>query len=102
MNEWARLRPDFIFLEEVNGKTRASLIDPHGHHLADALPKIRGLVRFYEAHPDAWFRMEAVSMFDGVIHGLDLTDTVVRERIAEALSAEELYLDDSVSFVYTP
>lgn len=100
IDKWARLRPDFIFFEEISGKTRASLVDPHGHHLADALPKIRGLVRFYKANPDAWFRMETVSMFDDVVRGLDITDAKVRERIAEALSAEELYLDDNVSFVY--
>jgi type III restriction enzyme len=41
------LRPDFIFFgTNRDGSVVVDLVDPHGHHLADALPKLRGLADY--------------------------------------------------------
>ena len=38
------VRPDFVFFSgQSDGSILADLIDPHGHHLADSLPKLHGL-----------------------------------------------------------
>ena len=30
---WRSMHPDFIFFHSVDGEARASIVDPHGHHL---------------------------------------------------------------------
>lgn len=41
-NENRILRPDFIFFaKQTDGTIAADIVDPHGHHLADALPKLK-------------------------------------------------------------
>jgi hypothetical protein len=43
---WRSMHPDFVFFHEVGGKIVASIIDPHGIHLDDALMKLKALARF--------------------------------------------------------
>ena len=38
---WRSMHPDFVFFNEVGGKIVASIVDPHGHHLDDALMKLK-------------------------------------------------------------
>ena len=86
------LRPDFVFLARLpDGSMAADLVDPHGAHLSDALPKIRGLAEYAEAHASAFRRIETVSMIDDDLRVLDLTDRLVRSAVATAQSATELY-----------
>jgi len=42
------LHPDFLFFNGVGGTVRTSIVDPHGHHLDDALVKLQGLAHFAE------------------------------------------------------
>ncbi|QGU01629.1 Type III restriction enzyme, res subunit [Corynebacterium kalinowskii] len=101
VGDWSSLHPDFLFFSEVGGAVRASIVDPHSHHLADALPKLHGLVRFYEIDPGAWWRVEALTdLGQGDIRGIDLTKQTVRDAIRNAQSAEELYRDEGLSFKY--
>lgn len=93
------LRPDFIFFVSESGRIVADLIDPHSHHLADALPKICGLIELAKAHPDAFRRVESVSKVDDVLRCLDLTDTEVQQAALNASSALALY-NSSVSQPY--
>src|SRR5688500_15517874 len=45
------VRPDFIFFSTVQGgKVVADIVDPHGHHLSDAMAKLHGLAQYAEAH----------------------------------------------------
>ena len=69
----------------------ADIIDPHGFHLADALPKLQGLARYAETHSRVYRRIEAVAEVDGKLRVLDLTDADVRQAVMEAASAEALY-----------
>jgi hypothetical protein len=84
-------RPDFIFFAQESGNIVADLIDPHGHHLADALPKIRGLVSYAKAHPGHFRRVEAVTKVGDDLRYLDLLDAETQDAAMKADSAIELY-----------
>jgi hypothetical protein len=85
------VRPDFIFFAEQNGKVVGDLIDPHGFHLADALPKLQGLARYTETHPGVFRRVEAIAEIAGKLRVLDFTRADVRQAIIGAPNAEHLY-----------
>lgn len=94
------LRPDFIFfVEGQNGKIAADIVDPHGFHLADALPKLNGLARYAEVNSAMYRRIEAVAVLDGKYKLLDLKEQKVRNAILSATSARSLY-DSSVAEDY--
>jgi hypothetical protein len=67
------------------------LVDPHGLHLADALPKLKGLALYAEHHPDAYRRIESVAEVKGKLRVLDLKRQDVRNAIAVAENAESLF-----------
>lgn len=92
---WRRLCPDFIFFHGNADEVRVSIVDPHGHHLADALPKLRGLSQFAERHGNTLFRIEAIAKTDpDTLRVLDLQDREVQVSIAEAVDAGLLYASD--------
>ena len=89
---WCRMCPDFIFFHVDSETMKVSIVDPHSHHLADALPKLRGLAEFAATHGDSFHRIESVSrMKDGSLRVLDLTKQSIREAITKADDAEALY-----------
>lgn len=90
-DQYKIVRPDFIFFAEHDGKVAANLVDPHGLHLADALPKLQGLAVYAEAHGSAYRRIESVAEANGKLRALDLTRIDVRQAIKNATSAKELY-----------
>ena len=70
-----------------------SIVDPHGHHLADALPKLRGLAQFAATHGGSLHRVESVArMKDDTLRVLDLADPDIRKAVIEADDIEALYL----------
>lgn len=85
------VRPDFIFFAEQGGKVVVDLVDPHGLHLADALPKLQGLAAYANEHADAYRRIEAVAEASGKLRVLDLTRADVRVAVLAALSAKSLF-----------
>lgn len=85
------VRPDFIFFAEQDGKVVVDLIDPHGHHLADALPKLQGLAAYANEHANSYRRMEAVAEASGKLRVLDLTRADVRAAVLDASSAKSLF-----------
>lgn len=86
------VRPDFLFFARANdGSIAADIIDPHGWHLADSLPKLRGLAAYAEANASLFRRIEAVADVDGKYRVLDLTLPEVREAIDTAASAKSVY-----------
>jgi hypothetical protein len=89
--EWRRLCPDFVFFEEIDGTIRPSIVDPHGTHLGDALPKLRGLAAYAEEHGALFHRIEAVAVTDAGIRVLDLTEQRVRDAVRAADDALALY-----------
>ena len=90
---WRRMCPDFIFFHGDNENVRVSIVDPHSPHLADALPKLRGLAAFAARHSESFHRIESVArMKNGTLRVLDLTAPDIREAITVAEDAEALYL----------
>jgi type III restriction enzyme len=90
---WRRMCPDFVFFHGDKDDIKVSIVDPHGFHLGDALPKLRGLANYTEAFGDEFHRIEAVAeMKDKTLRVLDLKSASVRKAIREADDAERLYL----------
>lgn len=88
----ALVRPDFIVFDRAsNGQVVASIVDPHGHHYADALPKLRGLSAYAEQYGDHYARIDSIAKIDGTLRVLELKDPHVREGIVQATSVEALY-----------
>lgn len=98
---WRGLRPDFVFFStRADGTIGASIVDPHGHHLSDALPKLRGLADYAEAHGDAFLRIVSVAETDGTYRALDLKQSHVRAAVRAATDAKALYLEDTAARDY--
>ena len=86
------VRPDFIFFAQMpDGSIAADIIDPHGHYLADAIPKLKGLAKYAEANAETFRRIEAVTKTAGGYRVLDLTEPSVRTTIHAAQNAQSLF-----------
>ena len=81
VGNWRSMHPDFIFFHEVQGKVRASIVDPHGHHLDDSLVKLKGLALFAAAYGSAFHRIEALTKVGTSMRVLDLQQDAVREAV---------------------
>ncbi len=91
-DQYGIVRPDFIFFAtEADGSVAADIVDPHGLHLADALPKLQGLALYAETHAGAYRRIESVAAALGKLRVLDLTKPAVRLAIAAAKDAAGLF-----------
>jgi hypothetical protein len=91
-NRWEIVRPDFVFFAtRDDGSVAADIVDPHGTHLADALPKLRGLAVYAEAHANSYRRIEAIADGAGRLRTLDLTRPDVRAAIAAGMDAKTLF-----------
>ena len=96
-DEWQSVQPDFIVVSRRDdGSLRASIVDPHGDHLADARGKLRALASFAEAHGDHFVRIESIAKADGGLRVLDLTDAEVRAAVLafEGAKVSTLYESD--------
>jgi type III restriction enzyme len=102
--EWASLQPDFVFVSKrSDGSRGASIVDPHGDHLADARAKLHALARFAERFPERFVRVESIAKVDdGSLRVLVLTDATVRAAVLEfeGASVSALY-ESQVSRPYT-
>ena len=86
---WRRMCPDFVFFHGDDTNVNVSIVDPHGHHLADALPKLRGLATFAAAHGDEFHRVESIARTDdGTLRILDLTVESVSFQEVRSLAAD--------------
>jgi type III restriction enzyme len=86
------LRPDFLFFSRrADGTIVADIVDPHGHHMSDAMPKLRGLADFAEAFGSEYGRIEAVAKVGETLRVLDLTKQSVRQSIRDASDAKAVY-----------
>ncbi|MEJ7848819.1 MAG: hypothetical protein WKF92_12100 [Pyrinomonadaceae bacterium] len=92
-NEIRIVRPDFIFFaNDESGKIVADIVDPHSFHLADALPKLKGLANYAAAKGGVFRRIDAVAVLnDHICKVLDLKEERVRDAIFSATSAQSLY-----------
>ena len=92
------MRPDFIFFGQVKGgPIYVDIIDPHGMHLSDALPKIKGLARYAELHGDKYRRIESITKIDDKYRVLNLADSKVRDAVDAAKVIQALYKSKAAS-----
>lgn len=90
--QYSIVRPDFIFFAtQEDGTIVADIVDPHGIHLADALPKLQGLALYAETHSKNYRRIESIAEAMGKLRVLDLTNEDVRKGIATAKDAASLF-----------
>lgn len=86
------VRPDFVFFSKKHdGAIVADIVDPHGHWMADAQPKLRGLADFAEKYGGSYGRIEAVSKIGDTLRVLDITKPSVRQAIRDAEDAKSVY-----------
>ncbi|WP_216387092.1 hypothetical protein [Arcanobacterium phocae] len=93
-HSWKALRPDFLFFTETTNGVVVDIVDPHGTHLSDALPKLKGLAQFAENYGGEFRRIESVAETDGKLRVLDMGKAAVREAIRQAVDAKSLYASD--------
>lgn len=94
---WASLQVDFLVVSRKTDDTlAASIVDPHGDHLADAKGKLRALAGFAETHGDAFIRIVSIAKGeDGELRALDLLDDEVRAAVRGFTNAKVSALYDS-------
>ncbi|OBJ98402.1 type III restriction endonuclease subunit R [Mycolicibacterium fortuitum] len=98
---WRSMHPDFLFFHEVGGEVRASIVDPHGTHLDDAVTKLKALAEFTQKFGEEFHRIEAVAQIGSAMKVLDMTKPAVREAVLhEDKSAAEFY-DSDLAFEYS-
>jgi len=91
-DQYKIVRPDFIFFSTLDdGRIVADIVDPHGLHLDDALPKLVGLALFAETHAKAYRRFESVAEVKGKLRVLDLTREDVRKAITGVKDVASLF-----------
>lgn len=99
--KWRRMCPDFLFFSGSGDDVKVSIVDPHGFHFGDALPKLRGLADYAVQFGGEFHRVEAVAeMKDKKLRVLDIKSPAVRQAINEAKDAEELYLSNAATDYY--
>jgi type III restriction enzyme len=96
---WSSLQVDFLIVSRRDdGSLAASIVDPHGDHLADAKAKLSALADFAEAHGDRFIRVVSVAKgSDGSLRVLDLLEPHVREAIRQFDGAQVTALYDSAA-----
>jgi hypothetical protein len=95
VGNWRSMHPDCIFFNEIDGGVRASIVDPHGHHLEDSLVKLQGLARFADEFGNDFYRIEALAKVGTKMKVLNLQDETVRQAVIHAKeSVLSLYESD--------
>ena len=99
--KWSSLQIDFLIVSRRDdGTFAASIVDPHGDHLADAKAKLRALANFAEEYGDQFLRIQSVAMADnGELRSLDLLDADVRRAVRgfEGGKVSALYTSDQAT-----
>lgn len=82
------LHPDFIvFRKAGDGSWSATILDPHGSHFEDAVPKLRGLSGYAALHSEDFRSILAIDRVDDEIRVVPMHDTAVRLRVDALLAS---------------
>jgi type III restriction enzyme len=81
--KWKSLQIDFLIISRRDDDSlAASIIDPHGDHLADAKAKLRALADFAETYGHRFLRIQSVAKAaDGKLRYIDLLDPESRKAV---------------------
>ncbi len=85
------LHPDFIFFEKIGDTEMPAIVDPHGLHLSDTMPKLKGIARYVEDFGEKFSRFWFVSDYKGQATYLDIKDPETRLTIESASDAFECF-----------
>ncbi|MEP5614226.1 MAG: DEAD/DEAH box helicase family protein [Cyclobacteriaceae bacterium] len=86
------MRPDFIFFSTDDSENViADIVDPHGTHLSDAMPKLLGLAAYAEEHAKYYRRIDAVAKVGEKFKVIDLKEKESRAAISQSTSAKSLF-----------
>jgi len=100
--KWSSLQSDFVIVSRRDdGSLAASIVDPHGDHLADAKAKLRALADFAEQYGERFLRIESIAKGpDGTLRSLDLQDANVRKAVRgfEGGKISPLYVSSGVPY----
>lgn len=92
---WRTMHPDFVFFNEIGREIKASIVDPHGTHLDDAVVKLKALAQFSQDFGGEFHRIEAIAEVGSTMRVLDMINPTVRESVLhENKSAIEFYEAD--------
>jgi len=96
----AGLAPDFIFVSRVGDELMADLIDPHGTHLADAVPKLKGLAEYANKHGSRFHRIQSIAKIEGTYWMLNHLDPKVRAAIEtyQGTDAADLFRQHGINY----
>ncbi|HSH58192.1 MAG TPA: hypothetical protein VK988_00855 [Acidimicrobiales bacterium] len=81
---WKSLQVDFLVISRRDdGIVAASIVDPHGDHLADAKFKLRALADYAEQYGSEFLRIESIAKAGETLRALDLQDAEVRKAVRD-------------------
>lgn len=101
LGNWRSMHPDFIFFNEIGGEVKASIVDPHGHHLEDSMVKLRALADFARDFGDRFHRIEALDKVGDKMKLLDLKDSDTRAAIRVWAGSVEALYSEPIARNYT-
>ncbi|WP_144720142.1 DEAD/DEAH box helicase [Agrococcus jejuensis] len=92
---WRTMYPDFVFFHEVQGEVKASIVDPHGTHLDDAVVKLQALAEFAQEFGAEFHRIESVAAVGKQLRVLDMKRGSVQQSVLhEPKAAVDFYTSD--------
>ncbi|WP_114906858.1 DEAD/DEAH box helicase [Ornithinimicrobium murale] len=100
---WGSMQPDLVFAtrDRNDGQLQAHIVDPHGGHLADALPKLQGLAEYAERFGDRYSRIDAVGWnSDKQLRALSLQNEKTRAAVMAFTEPDVTALYDSHGHLY--
>ena len=99
---WRSMHPDFVFFHRVKGRVRASIVDPHGHHLDDADVKLKALAKFAADYGEHFHRIEALAEVDGSMRVIDMQIDTVRDAVMHGRKSPVEIYRSTVAVEYQP
>ncbi|MDQ0636359.1 type III restriction enzyme [Arthrobacter pascens] len=96
-NRWKTFQPDFLLVEQTADGPKLAIIDPHYTLDRHALAHIKALALYAEQQAELLTRVDSLADPSGTgkLRRLRLMDADVREKVAAAMSADQLYLSDA-------
>ena len=88
---------DFVVISRrTDGTLAASIVDPHGDHLADARNKLNALADYAELYGENFVRIDSITKHADELRYLDLGDEETRENVRgfEGAEVKALYVGD--------
>lgn len=104
LGNWRSMHPDFLFFHEVDGEIVASIVDPHGHHLDDAMVKLKGLAAFAKKYGDHFHRIESVANGSSgpALRTLDMKNPALQRAILDGAGRVVDFYDGAFAIEYDP